>query len=164
MYEDPRTTSGMRTTLPEAEGALAMGEYYLMVLERFQDRSTRLLDRLVAGGTPAFVHCAAGKDRTGMVVAMLLGAADVEPESIIADYAATEIRLERLLARLARTLGEKEAGANYPAHVLRAHPDTMRFVVDNLIERHGSLRQWWLDGGTPQATLDQWNAIMVSPD
>jgi protein-tyrosine phosphatase len=32
-------------------------------------------------------HCAAGKDRTGVVASMLLAAADVEPEEIAEDYA-----------------------------------------------------------------------------
>ena len=44
---------------------------------------------LVADGTPLLFHCAAGKDRTGVVAAVLLGLAGVPHEEIAADYHAT---------------------------------------------------------------------------
>jgi hypothetical protein len=46
------------------------------------------------------VHCAAGKDRTGMVVALALDAAGVERQTIVADYLATAQRIEAIMARL----------------------------------------------------------------
>ena len=51
----------------------------------------------------ALVHCAAGKDRTGVVVAVALRAVGVRPEAVIADYAATGERIGPLLARLRRS-------------------------------------------------------------
>ena len=42
------------------------------------------------------IHCFAGKDRTGIVSALLLGVADVPDESIAADYAASEANVSRL--------------------------------------------------------------------
>lgn len=47
------------------------------------------------------VHCAAGKDRTGVVVALALAVAGVEREDIVADYLATGERIEAIVARLA---------------------------------------------------------------
>ncbi|MCW2666835.1 MAG: protein tyrosine/serine phosphatase [Frankiales bacterium] len=54
------------------------------------------------GHTPALVHCAAGKDRTGITVAVLLAAAGVDEPAIVADYVATGERLDRIHASLAR--------------------------------------------------------------
>jgi protein-tyrosine phosphatase len=52
---------------------------------------------------PVLVHCAAGKDRTGIAVALLLAAAGVDTDDIAADYAATGLRLARVRrAMLAR--------------------------------------------------------------
>ncbi|MDQ1687531.1 MAG: protein-tyrosine phosphatase [Frankiaceae bacterium] len=48
----------------------------------------------------AVVHCAAGKDRTGVVIALALAVAGVEREAIVADYAATGERIGDILARL----------------------------------------------------------------
>lgn len=50
---------------------------------------------------PALFHCAAGRDRTGVVAAMLLSLLDVIDEDIVADYMATRGQLELVLARLA---------------------------------------------------------------
>src|SRR6185369_4931153 len=46
------------------------------------------------------VHCAAGKDRTGVVVALALAVAGVPAEAVVADYAATGERTEAIMARL----------------------------------------------------------------
>jgi hypothetical protein len=46
------------------------------------------------------VHCAAGKDRTGVVVALALDAAGVDRAAIVADYLATAERIDAIIARL----------------------------------------------------------------
>jgi protein-tyrosine phosphatase len=53
-------------------------------------------------GLPAVFHCAAGKDRTGVLAAVLLDAAGVSSGAIIADYALTAQRMRQISARLAR--------------------------------------------------------------
>jgi protein-tyrosine phosphatase len=70
-----------------------------------------ILRSLRAPGTfPVIIHCALGKDRTGIIAALLLGIAGVAPEAIVADYALsaayladtlTEIRAQTPAADLA---------------------------------------------------------------
>ena len=48
---------------------------------------------------PTVVHCAAGKDRTGLVVALVLGIAGVRDEAIVADYMATAQNMQRINER-----------------------------------------------------------------
>jgi protein-tyrosine phosphatase len=48
---------------------------------------------LARGGRPLLVHCTAGKDRTGFMIAMLLSALDVPREAILEDYLATNQRM-----------------------------------------------------------------------
>ena len=50
---------------------------------------TAVVERLLAGGAPMLVHCSAGKDRTGFVIAMLLHALDVPEPLIREDYLAS---------------------------------------------------------------------------
>jgi len=75
--------------------ATDMMERYLFILdnrpEAFADVFTTLAH---AQGTVLF-HCFAGKDRTGLVAAMLLTLADVSPEVIAADYGETDIQLAK---------------------------------------------------------------------
>jgi protein-tyrosine phosphatase len=51
---------------------------------------------------PILVHCAAGKDRTGIVIAVLLSALGVSEDDVIADYLLTGERLAAVRAALAR--------------------------------------------------------------
>jgi len=49
--------------------------------------------RLALTGEPALIHCAAGKDRTGLVVGLLLDAVSVRREAIAEDYALSSVCL-----------------------------------------------------------------------
>lgn len=76
-----------------------------------------IVGRLLDGGTPLLVHCSAGKDRTGFVVAMLLHALEVPDELVRADYLASrqwagrESHRAALASRLGRIIPETELHA-----------------------------------------------------
>ena len=77
--------------------------HYLGYLENRPEEVTGALRSIATAPGAAIVHCAAGKDRTGVVVALALTAAGVEPEAIVADYAASA-RADRGDHRAARPL------------------------------------------------------------
>ena len=62
---------------------------------------------------PLVFHCAAGKDRAGLIAATVLGLLEVDDEEIVADYAATDGRARRS-CRTARTSGPKAPAARPP--------------------------------------------------
>ncbi|TDC19520.1 tyrosine-protein phosphatase [Streptomyces sp. 8K308] len=64
---------------------LMIASYRQMVLGRTAEHG-RVLRELAAGSTPALLHCAAGKDRAGLTVALVLLAVGVERPAIVADY------------------------------------------------------------------------------
>ena len=64
--------------------------HYLGYLEDRPEEVTGALRTIATSEGAAIVHCAAGKDRTGVIVALALTVAGVEPEAIVADYMATE--------------------------------------------------------------------------
>jgi protein-tyrosine phosphatase len=97
--------------------------------------------RVFADGAslPAIFHCAAGKDRTGVLAAVVLDAVGVTGEAIAADYALTAQRLRRIRARLARLETYRAMGA-----VMRkvdgattADPGSMEAFLAGLHERYG---------------------------
>jgi protein tyrosine/serine phosphatase len=102
------------------------------------------------------VHCAAGKDRTGVVVALCLAVAGVPHEEIVADYAQSAEVIDALVARLAAspTYAEDMERRDPAQHAPRAA--TMDRVLALLDERHGSPAGWLTEhgfGAAEQAAL-----------
>lgn len=78
-------------TLPVVQGdPQPLVETYRQLLDERQAQIRETLSTLAApGGLPAVVHCTAGKDRTGIIIALALGLARVSTETIVEDYALT---------------------------------------------------------------------------
>ncbi|HVC31470.1 MAG TPA: tyrosine-protein phosphatase [Steroidobacteraceae bacterium] len=71
-------------------GYCAKEQWKCTVLERLQPQLKRALEAIAAAAPgPLLFHCVAGKDRTGVIAALLLALADVVPRAIAADYAAS---------------------------------------------------------------------------
>ncbi len=104
------------------------------------------------GGT--VVHCAAGKDRTGTVVALALDVAGVPAEEIVADYVATGERIERIVSRLVDALPYAESlrGRSVTEQVPR--PESMERILTVLAERHGGTAGWLLEQGWSVSEVD----------
>ncbi|HWF98477.1 MAG TPA: tyrosine-protein phosphatase [Steroidobacteraceae bacterium] len=76
-------------------GYCAKEQWKCAVLERLQPQLRRALAVIAAAGPgPLLFHCVAGKDRTGVIAALLLALADVLPHAIAADYAASSANLQ----------------------------------------------------------------------
>ena len=86
---------------------------------------------LVADGTPLLFHCAAGKDRTGVVAAVLLGLAGVPHEEIAADYHATAGAMAAFVDWLTVTYPEAmDAMTSQPPEYLEAPIEAMAAFLD----------------------------------
>src|SRR5690554_5687346 len=86
---------------------LSLREVYQVVLTRHQQDLGRVIRAIASAQGPVVVHCTAGKDRTGLVAALVLTALDVQRDVIVADYAATAANLsgewtERMLRKVRR--------------------------------------------------------------
>jgi protein-tyrosine phosphatase len=73
--------------------APSMPERYKTMIDLRQAAIGAIFTAIAEAGGPVLFHCFAGKDRTGLVAAMLLSLAGVEPEAIGADYAETDAQL-----------------------------------------------------------------------
>ena len=129
---------------------------YFGYLERRPDSIVAAL-RTIAdppGGGAALVHCAAGKDRTGLVIALALDAAGVRREAIVADYAATSERIGAIVARLAAspTYVRDMVTDDPTRHAPR--PESMARILQLLDERHGSPAGWLAEHGLEDDALN----------
>ena len=116
---------------------------YLGYLEDRPQAVVAALRALAAGGPgAAVVHCAAGKDRTGVVSALALAVAGVPHPEIVADYALTAEVIDGVVARLAAspTYAEDMERRDVASHTPRA--ETMERVLSLLDERHGGPLGW----------------------
>jgi protein-tyrosine phosphatase len=105
--------------------------------------------RVIAEGEHAVVfHCYAGKDRTGIIAALVLAALGVPDETIVADYHLTEQALPRAVAWAEEHEPEWVARmANFPPWLLAAPPATMEAFLEILRDRHGSIEGYLADAG-----------------
>lgn len=124
-------------------------------LRYLDDRADSVLDalRLIAETDGAtVVHCAAGKDRTGVVVALALAEVGVERDAIVADYVLSAERVKATLARLAmrRTYAaDIVADADIDQHRPRA--STMERLLAAIDELHGGVPAWLRAHGWTEA-------------
>ena len=102
------------------------------------------------GHLPAVVHCTAGKDRTGVLVALLLDLLAAEREQVVADYAETTANMPGVLERIRSSPFFRANGlAAAPDWIFGSDPDTMRRFLAWLDAEHGGTEQWALHHGLP---------------
>ncbi len=119
----------------------------------------------VPGALPAVFHCAAGKDRTGILAALLLGAVGVPHRVVAEDYGLSRAAMERTRSWAAANHPELAAAwASVPATHLAAEPEAMHAVLDHLVARHGSIRAYVVSIGASNAVLSSFeSAFLVDP-
>jgi len=117
------------------------------------------------GSGPAIFHCAAGKDRTGVLAAVVLDAAGVGREAIIADYALTGQRMKQISARLLglATYRDMRALSRGVKGAATADEESMAAFLDELHRRYGSGAGYLTAHGLSAGDLAALRAALVEP-
>jgi protein tyrosine/serine phosphatase len=122
-----------------------MTGHYLGYLEDRPDQVVAAVRTIASSEGPVLVHCAAGKDRTGVVVALALSAVGVRQEAIVADYAATGERTGALLERLRRSPTYADDINSKPKAEHAPRPGTMTAFLEQVGTRYGGTGRWLAD-------------------
>jgi protein-tyrosine phosphatase len=127
--------------------AAATRDVYLVFLEHYAPNvaaAIRAVANAPEGGV--VIHCAGGKDRTGLVTAFLLHIAGVGTDEIAKDYALSE---ERLRTRHAEWLAQAESEEERERleRISQTPADAMRGVFEELERRYGSIEGYLRHGG-----------------
>ncbi len=121
--------------------ALTRGEELMefMLVERAPmiGRSLRTLLELSGAGA-VLVHCRAGKDRTGLLAALLLSNAGVGNDVIATDHARSQANLEPLFTHWAGAARTEEERALVTARKFEATPESMLVTLRHFERRHSS--------------------------
>jgi len=112
---------------------------------------------------PTLVHCAAGKDRTGVLLALVLDAVGVEREAVIADYALSAHHVEAMFRRWT-TAFDREMPDDLTPHLPRA--EVIATVLARLDDQHGNggrdgAANWLRANGLDDASLDRLRARLT---
>ncbi len=106
---------------------------------------------------PLVFHCIMGKDRTGLIAALVLGVLGVADEDIVRDYAMSEPNMPRYIERM-RQRGRLPADGSFTKELPRSFFDTPPSAMVSLLqefrEQHGSVRGYVTSCGVSGATLD----------
>lgn len=141
-----------------------LAERYLWYLDVGRDSLVGAL--MLMGGRehyPLVFHCAAGKDRTGVLAALVLEILGVDRTIIVADYVITAERLRFIMDRWLDDPQFAERMAKVPASRFSVEAATMVGFLTQLQDRYGGARTWALDAGVPVGALDRMADLLLEP-
>jgi protein tyrosine/serine phosphatase len=120
------------------------GEAFVQVVEEMLD-----VDHL-----PLVFHCFFGKDRSGVMAALVLSSLGVERRLIADDFALSEVPVRRILDAMRDDPVYRETIEQTPSELLLARTEKMDAFLSELEERHGGARSWFLAAGLSAEQLD----------
>ncbi|MDR5710705.1 tyrosine-protein phosphatase [Nesterenkonia flava] len=142
---------------PPATGSLR--EVYRFLLTERRDRLALAVRSISEAPGVALVHCAVGKDRTGLVTALTRLAAGDELPEILEDYELSGAQMpaahhDRVRAALnSQGLDEETLAASLAPHT-QSPSDALADVLQELIIEHGSVEDYLRSRGLPEAALE----------
>lgn len=140
-------------------------QHYLGYLESSPEAIAGVVAALAEDDAlPALVHCTAGKDRTGVAIAVVLSAIGVRPEDIAADYAAAADRIPALFERL-RTMATYGAAVDtLPPEARVTEPGVMLRFLAAVQRLPGGLRGLLAGHSIDDKVLSRLREALTEPD
>ncbi|MGM7668406.1 tyrosine-protein phosphatase [Microbacterium sp. A93] len=145
---------------------LTLRDVYDVVLTRHQQDLGRVIRAVASAEGPVVVHCTAGKDRTGLVSALILTALDIDRDIIVSDYAATAANLsgewtQRMLRKM-RWFRVKVTD-NLVDVLAGSPPELLSEMFDWLDSEHGGALAYLEHAGVDAAVRDQLRRALLPP-
>ncbi len=138
-------------TAPILNEAPAMPERYILMVERRQAALGAIFDAIAGADGAVLFHCFAGKDRTGVVAAMMLSLAGVDPEAIGVDYAETD---RQLADRYGEWLAKAAPGRlETMRDELRCPPEWMLDTLDHVERKWGGVGEYLEAAGLSSSVI-----------
>ncbi|MBB6100129.1 protein-tyrosine phosphatase [Deinobacterium chartae] len=124
---------------------------YCLTLDHCHAAIRRALTEIERADGTVLFHCAVGKDRTGLLAALLLGALGVSEQDIIADYAVSARNLEPQFAPLLAQAAARGEDLQHLQHISRSDPEFMEHTLEHLRRTYGGIEGYYhflgLDAG-----------------
>jgi protein-tyrosine phosphatase len=139
-----------------------LDELYQLLLDHCGPQFAAILRAIAAqDSAPALVHCAVGKDRTGLTIALALGVAGVDHATIADDYALSSALLGPLFDEFrAYALANSEDMQRLEAMLMSEH-DTMLRTLAYLDTHYGGINAYLAQARMTEVELEKLRAILV---
>lgn len=156
---------GVRDRITDEDAFPGLGNFYEQMVLCAPKKLVEVFRIAVEADGPVLIHCAAGKDRTGVAIALLLRAAGVRPDAIVADYVRTDQNMFRVLQRLAvapvTPPGVEEESVS---ELLSAPADAIERVLGRLDSHDGGAAGFLLAHGVTAAEIQRWQQRFLDGD
>jgi protein-tyrosine phosphatase len=140
----------------------AMVEHYIAILEGASDLVVSAVTAIADDDAlPAVFFCAAGKDRTGVLSAVILGAVGVKDEHIVDDYVLTGETVDLVIGRFAAAPNAPAVYRDNPPSYFAPHAETMERVIADVKGRYGSFADYLVAKGATGSSLERLSANLV---
>jgi protein-tyrosine phosphatase len=159
--------SALRNDPSEAGARAAMQLNYAAMPAALLPHLRGFVDAIIAGETPVLMHCTAGKDRTGVLVALLLTVLGVPEDVVVADYLRSDVfaknlRLGGSIAHaFEQTFGFTPSEATINA-MIGVDPGFLAAALHAVTVRHGSVERYFASAGIGEAQLAQLCATLLA--
>ena len=122
----------------EDPSRLTLDRIYLLMLDRFQDRFGAAVAALIdPERQPAVFHCAAGKDRTGLIGALILETCGVERGLVVEDFLLTNGRMDTMIDRHRVHATARRAEPEIERQTLFPTAENVASTLAGIDEAHG---------------------------
>lgn len=133
----------------------SLAHLYCSILDNAQETVREVITAVsFADAYPVLIHCQVGKDRTGVVVALLLGLAGVPDETIIADYALSYDYLLPIVDGYREKIRSQGGDISLFDMLIQSPPETMAEMLAHLQNKYGGIRPYLQQIGLSPAQLD----------
>ena len=151
--------------LSEEQGRAYLQTIYRRILDDFQEQLVGALTA-IASHQPVGFGCAAGKDRTGLLTALLQDVLGVERPAIIAGYVSQAPDPDRLLEAISTWWDWEEGDLTKPGlgAIVAAVEEVIVEALDYLDDRYGGARGYFESAGLPAETVDELRLRLVADE
>ena len=142
-----------------------MGEFYLYLVRQkeFGGRIVEALEIIAdPDNHPLVFHCAVGKDRTGILAAVLLSVLGVADDDIIEDYSLSEPYMDELLSQANDNPEMADFTQHLPGFFWKAAPESMMMFLSTLQREYGSVTDYLHAQGAEKSLIRRLEDVLLT--
>jgi hypothetical protein len=139
----------------------SLASLYLLLLDHASMYLVELVREVTTSRGATLIHCAAGKDRTGVSIALLLRLLSVSREDVVADFLETQHAEQAISSRLRKLPGRQHRAA-LPPEFLAVPVEAIEGVLDLWDAHEGGVHGWFVSIGGSEDLVDQLRRTLLT--